>query len=121
MKRNRVAALALMLVVLSGSLPRGYAEAPIPPKDKPDPSAQPQLQQAPAMAPSSGEAPSAPASNPTLSPSGILGLSMTQVFILAAVAVVFICMAILMRWWLSEPAAEEAETPPAADPQDIPQ
>ena len=105
MKTTHCTGLALILV-LFGS-PRGsYAEAP----------AQPQLQESP----SPGDAPSKSAPNPAPS-TDVFGLSLTQIWILVAVAVAFIFTAILMRWWLSEPAAEEAEGSPTPVPQDEPQ
>ena len=106
MKTTHCTALALILV-LFGSPQGSYAEAPA------------QLKESPAVAPSPGDAPSKSAPNPAPS-TDVFGLSLTQIWILVAVAVAFIFTAILMRWWLSEPAAEEAEGPPTQDPQDAP-
>jgi hypothetical protein len=109
MKITRCTALAL--VVLLGLALRGHAEAP----------SQPQLREQPAIAPAPEQAQSTSPTSPMSTPSHFLGLSMTQVWVLAGVSMVFVLTAILMRWWLSEPAAEEAETPPAPGPQDVSQ
>ena len=112
MKVVRCMAPALLSVVFFGLALPGSARAPDPP----------QQQDSPAIRPA--PAPSQPSSSPTpISPSsGILGLSRTQIGILVVVAAAFIAMALVLRWWLSEPAKpEEEQTPPAPGSQDVPQ
>jgi hypothetical protein len=122
MNRSRPAVPALVIVFLFVSTLRSDAESPDSPDKKPNMSEQPQLKERPAP-PGSSEQPSS-ATSPPPAPlnHSIFGLTATQLLILAAAAVLFIFTAILMRWWLSEPADDdEAETPPAHNPQDAPQ
>jgi hypothetical protein len=129
MNRSCLTALALVLVVLCAAPRLGRAEAPVPPDKKtnggatepqPPPHAviEPQTNDRPG-----NESPSGPAPYPHLLDQTVLGLTITQIAVLGALAMVFIFTAMLMRWWLSEPAAkeEEEESPPAPGPQDAPQ
>lgn len=110
MRTLRWMVLALALAAFFGAPRCGHADA---------------VAQAPQQSPTLEPAPAPPPTESATPPpsTGIFGLSATQVWILAGLCGVFIATAILMRWWLSEPATPEeaeAEAPPVPNPQDLP-
>lgn len=121
------AAGVLALVVLFGAPGQGQAEPPVAPsqksKDANDPQPRTGNGDAPQLSESASmEAQPGPALHPSPAPiQGAFGLSIYQWLVLAAVFVVFLCLAVVMRRWLAPPDGEEAEAPPTPDKQDVPQ